>query len=133
MPAVRVAREGWLVNDDLVRYMNAAIGEGRNFLVEDSAWAVDFAPSGELLKINETITRRRFADTLEIIAQRGPSAFYESPIAESMIRAIQAANGTMTLEDLRNYTVAIREPVSMRYGDYLLRSNSLPSSGPVAM
>jgi len=133
MPAVRVAREGWLVNDDLVRYMNAAIGEGRNFLVEDPAWAVDFAPNGELLTINETITRRRFADTLEIIAQRGPSAFYEGPIAESMIRAIRAANGTMTLEDLRNYTVAIREPVSMRYGDFDLHSNSLPSSGPVAM
>lgn len=132
MPAVRLARNGWPVNEDLVKYMHSAISGIDNFLVENLAWAIDFAPNGKLLKVNDTITRRRFADTLEIIAQRGPSAFYEGPIAEATIRAVQAANGTMTLEDLKNYSVAIREPVATKYGDYKLRSSSLPSSGPVS-
>lgn len=133
MPAVHVARDGWLVNEDLVKYMDSAISGIDNFLVNDPAWAIDFAPNGKLLEVNDTITRRRFADTLETIAQVGPQAFYEGPIAESMIRAVQAANGTMTIEDLKNYSVVSREPVSVDYGNFKLRSNRLPSSGPVAL
>jgi gamma-glutamyltranspeptidase/glutathione hydrolase len=39
----------------------------------------------------------------------------------------------MTLEDLANYTVAIRDPASITYRDYKIRSCSAPSSGIVAM
>ena len=39
----------------------------------------------------------------------------------------------MTLEDLKNYTVAIRDPASITYRDYKIRSCSAPSSGIVAM
>jgi hypothetical protein len=34
------------VTEDLVRYMNYAMSETGNFLVEDPLWAVDFAPNG---------------------------------------------------------------------------------------
>jgi gamma-glutamyltranspeptidase/glutathione hydrolase len=39
----------------------------------------------------------------------------------------------MTLEDLANYTVAIRDPAAITYRDYNIRSCSAPSSGIVAM
>jgi gamma-glutamyltranspeptidase / glutathione hydrolase len=48
-PAVRVARDGFLVNEDLVRYMDA-VGGNASFLVTDPVWATDFAPNGEWLK-----------------------------------------------------------------------------------
>ena len=76
MPAVHVARNGWPVNDDLVNYMALAIEGIPNFLKNDPTWAIDFAPNGHLLKKGDTITRRRYADTLETIAQKGPEAFY---------------------------------------------------------
>lgn len=133
MPAVRLARDGFIVNEDLVRYMDSAISGVGNFLVDDPAWAVDFAPNGKLVEVNDTITRKRYADTLETVAQYGPSAFYEGPIAEATIRAIQAANGTMTLDDLKDYSLVIREPIATQYGDFKLYTNSLPSSGPVAL
>jgi len=38
----------------------------------------------------------------------------------------------MTLEDLKNYTVAIRKPASISYRDYKINSCSAPSSGIVA-
>jgi gamma-glutamyltranspeptidase/glutathione hydrolase len=106
-PAVKVARYGWKVNEDLVKYMASTIasaGENTtsNFLVNNVEFALDFAPKGRLLKLNETITRKRYADTLETIAQDGPDAFYTGPIAEATINALQSANGTMTLEDLAN-------------------------------
>ena len=133
MPAVHVARDGWPVNQDLVRYMALAIEGIDNFLVKDPTWAIDFAPKGKLLRLGDTITRRRYADTLETIAQRGPDAFYTGPIAEATIRKLHQTGGTMTMEDLKNYTAAIRAPAAIDYRDYRIRSCSAPSSGTVAM
>jgi gamma-glutamyltranspeptidase / glutathione hydrolase len=100
-PAIRVARYGFPVTQDLVRYMASATNYPQDFLTKDPSWAIDFAPNGTLLQLNDTITRKRYADTLEAIAERGADAFYTGPIAEATIRALQAENGTMTLEDLK--------------------------------
>ncbi|KAJ5826042.1 hypothetical protein N7474_003180 [Penicillium riverlandense] len=132
-PAIRTAREGFPVTADLVNYMNSAVGDGPDFLVNDPTWALDFAPNGTRLGVGDIITRRRYADTLEVIAQQGPDAFYSGPIAETMINALQRANGTMTLEDLRDYDVAIRNISQIDYRGYTITSTSAPSSGIVAM
>lgn len=63
-PAVYLARNGFNVTEDLVRYMDAAINNGPNgnFLVEDPIWAEDFAPNGTLLQLGDVITRKRYAE-----------------------------------------------------------------------
>ena len=132
-PAIKVARDGFRVTEDLVRYMQSATAGVDDFLVNDPTWAIEFAPDGTRLQLNDTIYRKRYANTLEIIALEGPDAFYEGPIAESMIAALQAANGTMTVEDLRNYTVATREPAQIDYRGYKLTSTTAPSSGNIAL
>ena len=132
-PAIRTAREGFPVSQDLVRYMNLAVGDGEDFLAIDPSWALDFAPTGTRLGLGDIITRRRYADTLEMIAEHGPDAFYAGPIAETMINALRGANGTMTLEDLGNYSVAIRDIAQIEYRGYTVTSTSAPSSGSVAM
>ncbi|KAG2412527.1 hypothetical protein HFD88_010084 [Aspergillus terreus] len=132
-PAIDTARNGFPVTADLVRYMESAVGTGEDFLVNDPTWAIDFAPNGTRLGLGDIITRRRYADTLETIARQGPDALYSGPIAETMIQALQAANGTMTLDDLRNYTVAIRNISQIDYRGYKITSTTAPSSGIVAM
>lgn len=133
MPAANLARNGWEVNTDLVNYMESAIDGIDDFLVEDPAWAIDFAPNGTRLGLGDTITRRRYGDTLESIAERGVDAFYQGPIAEAMIRSLQNNEGIMTMDDLQNYSVALRDPAAIDYRDYRIRSCSAPSSGTVAM
>ncbi|KAJ5342393.1 hypothetical protein N7541_011517 [Penicillium brevicompactum] len=132
-PAVRTAREGFTVGKDLVRYMESAVGNGEDFLSKNPTWAIDFAPNGTRLGLGDKITRRRYADALEAIGKQGPDAFYTGPIAETMINALQSANGTMTLEDLKNYTVAIRNVSDIDYRGYKITSTSAPSSGVVAL
>jgi gamma-glutamyltranspeptidase/glutathione hydrolase len=132
MPAVHVAREGFEVTDDLVRYM-AASSSRDDFLVTDPNWALDFAPHGKILARGERITRKRYANTLETIANDGPDAFYTGPIAKGMIRTLQAANGTMTMDDLKNYAVALRKPATLKYRGYKLSSCSAPAGGIVAL
>ncbi|KAK7986882.1 hypothetical protein PG988_001870 [Apiospora saccharicola] len=129
-PAIKVARDGFRVTEDLVRYMNSA---GGNFFTEDPSWAIDFAPHGYRVKLNETMTRKRYADTLEVIAKEGPDAFYAGAIAKATIAALQAANGTMTAEDLTNYTVALRKPSNITYRGYKLTACGAPAGGSVAL
>ncbi|KAG4416524.1 hypothetical protein IFR04_010318 [Cadophora malorum] len=132
-PAVHVARYGFPVTEDLVRYMYEATKDGNTFLTDDPQWAMDFAPNGTLLGLGETLTRKRYANTLEAVAKHGAKAFYEGDIAQYTINALQAANGTMTLEDLANYRVSIRDPISITYKGYNLYSCGVPSGGSVAL
>ncbi|KAK0509172.1 hypothetical protein JMJ35_008543 [Cladonia borealis] len=132
-PAIKLARCGFTVTQDLVNQEMSAIAGGPNFLVEDPSFAIDFAPNGTLLGLNETITRKRYADTLETIAERGPDAFYTGPIANATINALQASGGTMTLEDLKSYKIALRKPAQIDYRGFQLTACSAPSSGTVAL
>ncbi|KAK7994633.1 gamma-glutamyltranspeptidase [Apiospora marii] len=129
-PAIKVARDGFRVTEDLVRYMDSA---GGNFFTEDPSWAIDFAPHGYRVRLNETMTRKRYADTLEVIAQEGPGAFYGGAMAKATIAALQAANGTMTADDLANYTVALRTPSNITYRGYKLTACGAPAGGSVAL
>lgn len=110
-----------------------SVTPNNKFLTEDPTWAIDFAPNGHLVQLGETMTRKRYADTLETIAQHGADAFYTGPIARATIAALQKANGTMTMEDLKNYTVAHREPLSIKYRGFTLTSTNAPSGGVVAL
>lgn len=132
-PAIAVARDGFLLTEDLARAINMSIKDNGDFLSNDPSWALDFAPNGTLLGLGDTIHRKRYAKTLEIIANQGPDAFYSGPIAESMIRATKAANGTMTLDDLRDYEVIVRDTKEIDYRGYKITSTSAPSSGSIAL
>lgn len=132
--AIKTARYGFPVTADLVRYMGAATAsEEESFLVNDPNWAQDFAPNGTLVQLGDTITRKRYANTLETIANKGASEFYTGQMAHAMVAAVQKENGTMTLDDLKHYTVAIRPHAKTTYRGYNLHSVSAPASGTVAL
>nr|POE82730.1 gamma-glutamyltransferase [Quercus suber] len=126
MPAVEVARDGYPVGADMVRYMATATAGIENFLVINPSYAIDFAPNGTLLGLGDTITRKRYAATLHTIAEQGVGAFYTGPIAVSN-------GGIMTLADLKNYSVAIRRPGQISYRDFKIHSTTAPSSGSVVL
>lgn len=75
--------------------------------------------------------RRRYADTLEAVAERGVEAFYRGPIAEAMVQALSAAGGGMTVRDLEGYRVVHRETVGVRYRGGWVRGCSAPGGGAV--
>ncbi|KAI1135772.1 gamma-glutamyltranspeptidase [Hypoxylon sp. FL0543] len=133
-PAASVARNGFTVTEDTVRYMDAAIMMiGTNFLADDPSWAQDFAPNGTLVKLGDTMMRKRYAETLQQVAEHGADVFYTGPIAEATVRYVQQNNGTMTLEDMSSYEAIIREPISISYRGYTLYSSGVPSSGAVCL
>ncbi|KAK7510742.1 gamma-glutamyltransferase [Phyllosticta citriasiana] len=132
-PAVKLARYGFRLNEDLYKAMNSATSGEDDFFVTDPNWAVDFAPNGTRLGLNDTITRKRYADTLEVIANEGVDAFYTGAIANATISAVKKAGGIMTLEDLANYTISTPDPLSITYNGYKLTTGPAPCSGAVAL
>lgn len=134
-PAILLAEEGFEVGTDLVRYMDVAtrLIFGRDFLVEDPEWAEDFAPNGRRVKEGDVLTRKRYAKTLRAVAKGGADVFYTGPIAEATIRAVQASNGSMTLEDLKSYKARSRTPLQSEYRDFKLTSVGAPAAGAAVL
>jgi gamma-glutamyltranspeptidase/glutathione hydrolase len=132
-PAVKVARYGFALTADSVRYFSSAVAGIDDFLTKDPSWAIDFAPNGTRKGLGDILTRKRYADTLETIGEYGVDAFYTGAIANATITALQKSNGTMTLADLKNYTVAIRAPAKIDYKGYKIHSCAAPAGGVVAL
>ena len=131
LPAVRLARDGWTVTPDLITSFEGLFKD--SFLTKDPAWALDFAPNGSLVKVGDTMTRKRYANLLEQVAEKGPDAFYTGEIADATIRTIQATNGTMSLEDLKNYSIVRRKPLNITYKDWNIFGCEGPSGGSVVL
>ncbi|KAG5996112.1 hypothetical protein E4U52_007276 [Claviceps spartinae] len=132
--AIHVARDGFRVSEDLIRYINNTVrGQPRNFLVEDPNWAQDFAPKGRLVQVGEIMTRKRYANTLETIANQGADVFYTGKLAAAMVKYIQDYNGTLTASDFASYKVLTRPVKNATYHGIHLYTMGAPASGPIAL
>ena len=131
-PAIKVARNGFPVNADTVRFMNYAT-EDYDFLADDPTWAVDFAPNGTRVGLGDIITRKRYANTLEEIAEHGADVFYTGLMANATIKAVQGSNGTLVLEDLEAYRAISRKPTVIDYRGYRIIGCGAPASGAVTL
>jgi gamma-glutamyltranspeptidase/glutathione hydrolase len=58
-PAIKWARYGFSVTEDLVRYMASATAGSYDFLTYDETWALGFAPNGTRLGLGDVMTRNR--------------------------------------------------------------------------
>ncbi|PSR85557.1 gamma-glutamyltranspeptidase [Coniella lustricola] len=134
IPSVHLARYGFNVTEDLVRYMEfASHGFKGNFLVEDPVWAEDFAPAGRLLQLGEVITRKRYANTLEKIAIHGADILYTGELAEDIVKCAQSDNGTLTLDDMASYQAYSKDVITADFRGFKLFSTGAPSSGSILL
>ncbi|KAM3464721.1 hypothetical protein NHJ6243_002285 [Beauveria neobassiana] len=131
--AIRVARYGFRVSEDMAVKMNATIKDGRTYLLDDPIFAAEFSYKGELLREGQLMTRKNLAKTLERIANEGSDAFYRGEIAENLVRFVKSRKGILTLADLENYAVAPRTVHNISYRGLDVYGMSSPTSGSVAL
>ncbi|SPJ72902.1 related to gamma-glutamyltransferase [Fusarium torulosum] len=131
--AIKVAHDGFIVNADMARFVEKTVRNHHNFFVEDPSWAEDFTKNGQLIAEGDKMTRRRYAKTLQAIADHGADVFYTGPFAESMVKTIQDSNGTMTLDDYKNYEAISREVLQTEYKGYNVYGISSPAGGAVSL
>lgn len=137
-PSIEVAQTGFPVSYDMSRAIDYAtnLSSSRHSnlsFLQSPSWSPDFAPNGTVVQYGDTITRKRYANTLRIISRDGPSSFYEGYIANVIIKTLNKEGGIITHEDLRNYDLKFREISQVKYRNYTLTSTTAPSSGVVVL
>jgi gamma-glutamyltranspeptidase / glutathione hydrolase len=127
-PAIPLARDGFEIDEKAA----SSLGRGQKLLSRFAASAEIFLkPDGSTIARGEKLVQRDLANTLQIIARRGPRDFYEGLTAQQIALAVQAAGGRMSYRDLGEYRVQEREPVRSSYRGYEVFSMPPPSSGGV--
>lgn len=126
-PAIRYAEHGFPVTPRYQRFIGF-----RGDVFNDAAKAV-LLEQGDTPALGNIIKQTDLAHTLRAIVEQGRDGFYEGPIAEKMVKAVQDAGGIWTLDDLKNYQLVMREPVRGSFAGYDITSASLPSAGGILM
>jgi gamma-glutamyltranspeptidase/glutathione hydrolase len=126
-PAIAFAREGFAVDDDLADSLPRA----QPRLARWPASARIFLRGDRALTRGDRLVQEDLAASLQAIADGGPRAFYEGPLAGKMIAALKASGGIMTLDDLKSYQAIERPAVRGNYRGYQVASMPPPSSGGV--
>jgi len=96
-----------------------------------SSTTVFYKEDGAAYEPGEILVQSDLASSMTSIAEEGPSAFYEGPIAEKIVDAVAAADGHLSLDDFKNYEVKLREPIKGTYRGHEIVSMPPPSSGGV--
>lgn len=125
-PAVRLADRGFEVSPLLALSMNAA-----ESLEADPSSAAYFGG----VEAGQTWRQRDLAHTLRRIIKDGRDGFYKGKTADLIVAEMAQTDGNgpgvITLQDLADYTVVEREPVTGTYQGYEIAAMPPPSSGGV--
>lgn len=127
------SEQGFTVSPRLAQLVEMEINPGVRKM---SAAADYFFPQGEPIQAGSLKRNPELAESLRQIARQGPDAFYQGPLAEQMVAAVNNAEiepGYLSLQDLSEYQVAWREPVCMEYRQQEVCSMGPPSSGGIAV
>ncbi|EKE03895.1 MAG: hypothetical protein ACD_20C00134G0022 [uncultured bacterium] len=126
-PAIENARTGVPFNSPMARYI-AISAEPLHWFTEYSKKLLS-TPQWEIPKEGYLFKNPDLANTLDLIGQYGSDIVYKGDIAQNIVNEIQSGGGIITLEDLQNYDVIIRQPLFAEYGRYKIYTNPPPSVG----
>ena len=125
-PAIALASKGFVLT----------VEEARELSDPDLARFPDskriFQRDGNLYKGGDTFAQPQLARTLERISAN-PDDFYRGQLAHELIDDLKKGGGLLTLDDLAQYTVVERTPVTGTFHNYTVISAPPPSSGGIVL
>lgn len=124
-PAIKLARRGFVLRQGDVNILHT---HSEDFANEPNVAKI-FLNDGKPYQVGDTLRQPQLANTLALIENKGPDAFYKGAIARAVVKASQAHGGILSRQDLANYTAPWSTPVSCNYRGYTIESAPPPSSG----
>ena len=127
-PAIDLAKNGFLLTTFEAKKFNDYQADfekanGKNcYLLDSTGW-----------ELGDSIKHIELAKTLELIRDYGRNGFYAGETAELLLSQIQQNGGILIQEDLDDYEVVWRKPISAKYKGYKVISMPPPSSGGIAL
>jgi len=126
-PAIRLARDGFVVNARLRR----SLVKEEELLRRFSETAAVWLPNGRPPAVGSVKRLPELAATLQAYAARGAPVITEGPVAAAIERAVRRYGGVLNAADLAAYRPQWRDPVRFSAYGWQVASMPLPSSGGI--
>ena len=127
-PAIDLAEQGFSITEKEARLLNDQM---KHFNEHNKIKSV--FQKNEPWKQGDVLVQKDLAETLKRIQKYGEKGFYEGKTAELIVAEMKRGNGIITLNDLKNYKVAERKPITFDYKGNEVVSMPLPSSGGILL
>ncbi|KAF7694810.1 gamma-glutamyltransferase 5a isoform X2 [Silurus meridionalis] len=124
-PTISLTRDGVRISAMLSRYL--LILQNKHTPLS----ALFKRPNGELLKEGDMVKFEKLTETLQKVADGGAQEFYIGEVAQTLIRDIQAAGGTLTMDDLKSYKVTESDAWSVSLDKYRMFFPPPPAGGAI--
>jgi gamma-glutamyltranspeptidase/glutathione hydrolase len=129
-PAARLARDGFLLSDELAESFN----ERAEFFGNDpGAERIFVRDDGRPWSAGDRFRQRDLAKTLRRIAHDGRDGFYSGRTAKLTVDQQSETGGLISQRDLDDYESVYRPPVTGTFRGYEIVSMGPPSSGGVLL
>jgi gamma-glutamyltranspeptidase/glutathione hydrolase len=115
-PAIFYAEQGFPVSELIHDYWK----DSTHDLMQDAESRRVFLPNGKAPAVGEIFQNHDLAKALRLIAQEGANAFYRGEIARAILSTSQALRGTMSADDLAQFSPEWVDPISTTYRDWTI-------------
>ncbi|MBI3075670.1 MAG: gamma-glutamyltransferase, partial [Deltaproteobacteria bacterium] len=116
-PAIHYAETGYPVYKTLLGYYE---NNGRHSLTKFPDSVRTYFIDGRLPRSGELLVQKGLAASFRKLAAGGKDVFYRGELGEQVVRAVQAAGGLLTMEDLAAHRSDWVEPVQTIYRGYTI-------------
>lgn len=130
-PAVRLAEEGFVLNDTLADSLNWVVGGSPEFPELQRVFGKDGGRGA--WRAGDRLVQPDLANTLRRIAIDGPDAFYTGPTADLIAAEMKRGGGLIGKADLAGYRARERKPIHGTYRGYDVYGPPPPSSGGICL
>ncbi|MEQ1553853.1 MAG: gamma-glutamyltransferase [Ferruginibacter sp.] len=127
-PAIMLASKGFVITKAQADGLN----NSRDVFLRNNKNPTAFVKK-TLWQAGDTLVQTDLANTLIRIKIKGAAGFYQGKTALLIANEMQANNGIITLQDLKNYTVKERVAMQFSYKKYEILTMPLPSSGGIIL
>jgi gamma-glutamyltranspeptidase / glutathione hydrolase len=128
-PAIALAEKGYILTPGDIDILSKGT---QNFHKQPNVAAI-FLKNNQPYQVGDRMVQKNLAETLRMIAAKGPEVFYQGKIAQTIAQESQKNGGLLTVEDFKKYTVEELTPIQCNYKGYDIVSSPPPSSGGVAL
>ncbi|MBB63955.1 MAG: gamma-glutamyltransferase [Waddliaceae bacterium] len=131
-PAIRLAEEGHHIDSWHAKTMRHAMEKMQKIGAYESAQHYRKA-DGSPYEEGDLWVQGELANTLRMIAEKGPESFYRGAFAKKLAKGVRSLGGIWTYEDLKNYNAVERIPLVIQYRGHEITTMPPPSAGGVVM
>jgi gamma-glutamyltranspeptidase/glutathione hydrolase len=110
-PAIFYAGTGFPVTDVISHGWAASAAK----LAATETSAALYLPGGRAPRAGEIFRNPELAASLTLVAQKGAAGFYQGPTGDAILATSRRLGGTMTADDLREFTPEWVDPISTTY------------------